>query len=141
MSACFLSYGLGSIALNLLALVIRDADVLAITCLSCIAVSTIPCLFYLMETPKYLFKAGNVSGLMSVLYSIGRKNKKNLSRSELMCDLTNGNISVASDLTNAVINVKINNKSKNQSGDTQQSAIFELLATKKYLLQLIVMAS
>lgn len=138
-SGCFLAYGFGNIAINLITMVIRKASHLAITALLLVCCSIIPSFFSYVETPKFQYKAGKLSGIIHVLMNMAKANGKNLTREDLLTDFTDGDEDIASALREKQIRVKIV-KSKEEDASSQQSPMIEMLTTGKYLYQVIAMA-
>ena len=73
-TGCFMAYGLGSIFINLITLVIRGADLLALFSTALIFFSMVPTALMFVETPKFLFKSGRVVAMVKSLSFIASMN-------------------------------------------------------------------
>jgi len=83
-SGCFLSYGIGSIVINIVTLYINRADFL-IALASVLVLCTVAptfCSFY--ETPLFLHNTGQYTRLLDTLESISRMNGKWVTRYEFL---------------------------------------------------------
>lgn len=54
-TGCFLAYGLGSVAINVVSLFVKNSDTLMESCFGLIVISVVPCYLLVKETPKYLY--------------------------------------------------------------------------------------
>jgi hypothetical protein len=139
-SGCFLAYGFGNIAINLVTLVIRSAQPLAYAALALVCVSIIPSFFSYVETPKFLYKSGRLSGLIESLAIMSRKNEKNITREDLLKDFTDGDQTMANHLSDKQIRVSVIKAEENVDEEKRQSPFVEMFTNKTYLLQTLTMS-
>ena len=102
-----MAYGIGNIAINLIAMALKSADKLAITCLLIVCFSVIPSFFFYTETPKFQYKAGKLSGMINSLLCMAKSNGKELTELDLLQDLTGGDADTAQALSGKQIRVAI----------------------------------
>ena len=106
-SGCFLAYGFGNISINLVTLVIRSASTLSITSLLLVCFSIIPSFFSYVETPRFQYKAGRLSGLVQSLMNMATSNRKNITKEDILQDFTDGDENMADALADKQIRVSI----------------------------------
>jgi len=146
-SAYFVAYGLGSILVNVITLYLRSSDSLARLCWISVTCAVLPSFVSFVETPKFQYKAGKLTGLVFVLERISGFNKKDVSRSDWI-ELFSENDKVVADTINSKqIYVKIKGKNKDESQlpeiaqDKKDAKSFkEMFTTKEYLVQVIVLS-
>ncbi len=90
-SGCFLAYGFGGIALNVITLWLRDANYLALLTMVITGLAVVPSFVSYVETPRYQYKAGKLSGLIFVLGKMAKRNKKPITKLQLLDQFTDGN--------------------------------------------------
>lgn len=82
-SGCFVAYGIGCIALNIVTMFVRTADNLILTSAIMVYLSCIPPLFSYHETPKYLLRTGKLTRLVQNLIVIGKANGNKIGEEEI----------------------------------------------------------
>ena len=75
---CLVSYSFGCISLNLLSLVLTDADSLMAMLTILIVLAVLPNYFILLESPMYLYKSGYVVSTINTLREIASRNNRSL---------------------------------------------------------------
>lgn len=75
MSALFIAFGAGAITVNTLAFWNKDANYLIYSSLAMAVVAVIPLYFYIIETPRFLFRKGYISEMVLSLNRISKINE------------------------------------------------------------------
>ena len=109
-------------------------------CWIMVSCAVMPSFFSFVETPRFQYKAGKLTGLIFVLDYISRFNKKEVGKSELVDLLSEQNKQVAAVICKKQIFIKIKGKSEEESKlaeiakeSRHGSAFREMFTTKEYL--------
>lgn len=139
-SGYFVAYGLGSILVNVITLYLRSSDSLARLCWICVSCAVLPSFVSFLETPRFQYKAGKLTGLVYVLERIAKFNKMESKREDFAEMLSDGDKKITDVVTSKQIFVRIKDKSQDDSqlpGVVQEKkdsrAFREMFTTKIYL--------
>ena len=110
-SGYFVAYGLGSILVNVITLYLRSSDSLARLCWISVSCAVLPSFVSFVETPRFQYKAGKLTGLIYVLERIAGFNKMASKREDFAEMLSEGDKTVIDAITSKQIFVRIKGKS------------------------------
>ena len=122
-AASFSAFGIGYIFINVVTLFIRKSETLLIFSIFALLPAIVPSFFCIFETPRWLYKEGNVDRLGKALIAVSRSNKTGFEYREFMEQVIGDPDFREEDLENCKIRIKILRKDQKNYGKFMQVLI------------------